>query len=232
MNALLTRAFRARHFPFYLALAGIALLVGGFGVIAEEMGEGETLPFDNAILAFFRDPADPTHSIGPQWLREAGRDITALGGVAVLTIIVVLATLAFALTGKRLRAAFLAVSVIGGVTLSNVLKQMFNRSRPEFVDPDVLMSASFPSGHSALSAIVYLTLGVILAGSTQSLPLRVLVLVSAVLLTLTVGISRIYLGAHYPTDVAAGWAIGTAWALLSLVVLRLLESLLNRPAEA
>jgi undecaprenyl-diphosphatase len=212
-----------KHWPLYAGMLAVAVLSGAFGLIAGEMSEGETLGFDNAILALFRDPANMADPLGPAWLREAVRDITALGSFSVLVLILIFAVATLALGGRRGTALFVAVSVLGGEILSTIFKTTFNRARPDFIDPASVLSASFPSGHAALSAVVYLTLGAILAGSTERLSLRIFYVGAAIFLTLIVGISRLYLGVHYPTDVLAGWALGVAWALLAGVAYRVWE---------
>jgi undecaprenyl-diphosphatase len=190
-------------------------------MIADEMAEGETLAFDTAVLHAFRTPGDLTDPIGPPWVEEAVRDLTSLGSFPILTLIVVAVFLQLILSGSRRTAVFLAGTVIGGTIVSNVLKALFARPRPELADTARVFTASFPSGHSVTSAVVYLTIGVLLAGASGSRSLRIFYVTAAILLTLIVGITRLYLGVHYPTDVAAGWAIGTAWALLCLVAYRI-----------
>lgn len=212
-----------KHWPLYVGMLCVAVLAGAFGLIADEMSEGETLPFDNAILQLFRNPANPADPLGPLWLQEAVRDITALGSTSLLLLVLIFAVAVLALSGRRGTALFVAISVIGGEALSTILKAIFNRTRPGYIDPARVLNASFPSGHAALTAIVYLTLGTILAGSTEKLSLRVFYIGAAIFLTTIVGISRLYLGVHYPTDVLAGWAMGIAWALLMGVAYRVWE---------
>jgi undecaprenyl-diphosphatase len=205
----------------YIGLTAIALLVGSFGMIADEMAEGDTIAFDTAVLHAFRTPGDLNDPIGPPWVEEAVRDLTSLGSFPILTLIVVAVFLELMLSGKRRTALFLVGTVIGGTIVSNVLKALFDRPRPELADTARVFTASFPSGHSVTSAVVYLTIGVLLAGATEQRRLRVFYVTAAILLTLIVGITRLYLGVHYPTDVVAGWAVGTAWALLCWVGYRL-----------
>jgi undecaprenyl-diphosphatase len=200
-----------------LFLAGIALLAGGFLVLADEVMEGDTHAFDQAILLAFRSPGHPELPLGPIWLQEMARDITALGSFALLGLVVaaVLGYLMFA--GDRLNAGLIAVSVGGGVLISQVLKSTYDRPRPDIAASAHEFTASFPSGHAMLSSIVYLTLGALLARATPGARLRSFFLAFPVLLTLLVGVSRVYLGVHYPTDVLAGWSLGAAWAGLCLV---------------
>jgi undecaprenyl-diphosphatase len=194
-----------------MAAAGLA---GAFVKIAVEVQEGETSAFDNAVLNSFRNPADASTTIGPAWLFEAARDVTSLGSYAVLTILLGLVVVYLLLARKRFQAIYLMAAVVSGVLVSNALKIGFNRPRPSFDNSPEVFTASFPSGHATMSAVVFLTLGAILATHEPQRRMRILFLAAAVALTLLVGASRIYLGVHYPTDVLAGWCLGTAWALL------------------
>jgi undecaprenyl-diphosphatase len=204
-----------------LLLAGAALW--GFLGLASEVREGDTSALDRAIMLALRNPADPADPIGPRWLEEVARDVTALGGNAVLAALT-LAVIGFLVLARKRGAALLvAISVGGGAALSNLLKLGFARPRPDLVPHAVeVYTASFPSSHAMLSAVTYLTLGALLTRVQPRWRLRVYVLTLAVLTTLLVGSSRVYLGVHWPSDVAAGWCVGAAWALLCwLAALRL-----------
>ena len=193
--------------------AGLAF---AFAAIADEVLEGETQDFDLAVLQALRG-ADGG-PIGPGWLREAMRDLTALGSFSVLGLVVVAVLGYLLLTGKRVMALLVLVSVIGGTLVSSVLKQLFGRPRPDLEAAAEVFTASFPSGHALISAVTYLTLGALLARVQRSARLRVYIIGVAVLLTLVIGLSRLHLGLHYPTDVLAGWCLGAAWACLCLAV--------------
>ena len=201
----------------------VAAALFGFTGLAGEALEGETLHLDQAILLALRDPADLATPIGPPWLREVARDVTGLGGAAVLTF----ATLAVAgyllLARKRGAALLVLLSVGGGTLVSTLLKMAYDRPRPDVVPHAVeVTSASFPSGHAMLSAVTYLTLGALLVRIEARWRLRCYVLALCILVTLMVGASRVYLGVHWPTDVLGGWCLGAAWALLcSLLALEL-----------
>ena len=203
-------------------------LAAGFLAIASEMVEGETVGFDKAILTALRNPSDLADPIGPPWLEQVMRDVTALGGVTVVTL-VTLATLGFLLVSRRYRIAALVLSsIIGGSLMSSGLKAFFARPRPDLVAHVVeVNSLSFPSGHATLSAVTYLTLGALLATTQTEASRRGYILGIAVLLTLMIGVSRIYLGVHYPTDVLAGWSIGAAWAIFCLGLDRSLRRATN-----
>jgi len=193
---------------------GIALPLLAFIEIADEVGEGEARWFDESLLLALRtsDPADP---IGPRWFETAIMDITALGGFAVLALVTLLAV-GYLLAIKRWGGALmLLAATLGGTAISEGLKMGFNRPRPDLVAHVVeTTSMSFPSGHAMLSAVTYLTIGALIAHTQESRQLRGYVLGAAILLTLLIGASRVYLGVHWPTDVLAGWCLGAAWALV------------------
>jgi len=203
---------------FAAALSLISLFA--FVKIAEEMIEGGTEAFDTFVLLAFRDPADLSNPIGPQWLETIMRDFTALGGFAVLTAITAIVVGFLFLTRKHHAAWMMMLSIVGGVLISNLLKWSFSRPRPDLVPHGTeVYTQSFPSGHAMLSAIVYLTLGALLARTQADPRVKVYLLCSAGMLAFIVGISRIYLGVHWPTDVLAGWAVGAGWALLCWVAM-------------
>jgi undecaprenyl-diphosphatase len=201
-----------------------AVLVLGFAMLANEVSEGDTRSFDERILLLFRAQGNPAVSIGPAWLYEAMRDVTALGGTTVLTIIVLSVAGFLAVTGMRHAGLMVLGSVLGGVLLSNSLKWGLSRVRPEFAPHDTIYTASFPSGHTTLSAVVYLTLGALLCRTQSSVAVKTYILSIAVFLTVIVGISRVYLGVHWPTDVIAGWLLGGTWALLCWFAMLWLQS--------
>ncbi|ACJ00903.1 phosphatase PAP2 family protein [Rhodospirillum centenum] len=203
-------------------IAAATLLL--FLEVAESVQEGETHAIDRALMLALRDPADPAVPLGPSWLHEVGRDITALGGNAVLTLVTAGSTLYLLLVRKRAAAVLLLVSVLGGMLLSTTLKLGFDRPRPDLVPHGMeVFTASFPSGHALLSAVTYLTLGTLLARLQPRRRLKAFFLGVAVLIAGMVGVSRVYLGVHWPSDVLAGWCIGAAWAMLCWTVALLLQ---------
>jgi undecaprenyl-diphosphatase len=217
-----------------IALFLTAVLVLGFGSLASEVSEGETTGFDRAIMLAFRVKGDPTTPLGPAWVQEMARDLTSLGSYALLTLILLIVLGYLLMLRKRGAALFLFAAVVGGAVLSTLLKDVFNRPRPDLVPHAVqVFTASFPSGHAMLSAVTYLTLGALLVRTTPERALRTYALSVAVFLTLVVGVSRVYLGVHWPTDVLAGWCVGAAWALLCWGVALFLQrrGVIEKPAE-
>lgn len=198
-----------------LSLGALSLFAWAFVKLADEVIEGETDAFDRTILLALRNPGDLSDPIGPAWFEEAARDVTGLGGHAVL-VLVTLASLAYLLMARKRSAALLLLAaVVGGMLLSTLLKLGFERPRPDLVPHGArVYTASFPSGHAMLSAATYLTLGALLARVEQRRRIKVFLLGLGVLLTVLVGMSRVYLGVHWPSDVLAGWCGGAAWASL------------------
>ena len=204
------------------------LLVGLCGFLfvklAGEVMAGDTLAFDRAILLSLRNPANLADPIGPTWIEESARDFTGLGGHAILGF-VTLATLAYLLLTRRRGAALLVLGAIGGgMVASALLKIGFERPRPDLVPHEVrVYTASFPSGHAMLSAVTYLTLGALLARVHSRRRVKLFFLGVAVVLTIVIGCSRVYLGVHWPSDVLAGWCGGAGWAALCWYVALLLQ---------
>lgn len=201
------------------ALSAVAVALAGVVALAVEIAEGDTRSFDGGIMTALRRSDDLTQPIGPAWLPNAMLDFTALGGVAVLTLLTILAVGLLLAQRKWRRALFLAGAVSGGAILNAALKIGFARPRPDLVEHLVKVhDLSFPSGHAMNSAVVYLTLGVLLARAENGRRVKAYILGGAVLLTLLVGCSRVYLGVHYPTDVLAGWIVGASWSTLCWLV--------------
>jgi len=197
-----------------LAIGAASGAVWAFIEIAEEVSEGESRAWDRTLLLALRSAGDPASPWGPAWMHEMARDFTALGGVGVLTLLTAAAFGYLRIIGKRHAALAVLVAVIGGQLLSLALKMGFDRARPDLVPHgSIVYTASFPSGHSMMAAVTYLTLGAMLARVHAPLRIKAYLLSLALILTLLVGVSRVYLGVHWPTDVAAGWAVGSAWAL-------------------
>jgi undecaprenyl-diphosphatase len=215
---------------FLFARVEIALLVAWIAVagaiwsflaLGSEMREGELAAFDLRLLLAMRQPDNPHLAAGPPWLLECMRDVTALGGVTLLTIITVISVIALAAHGRKVQAAVLAVSVPLAQASSDLFKAFYGRARPSFaIYGDLPISQSFPSGHSTVATATYFLLAVIVASLETRLSTKVLVFAVAALLSIMIGISRVYLGVHWPSDVIAGWFLGAAWALVAALVLK------------
>jgi undecaprenyl-diphosphatase len=204
-----------REVTFLAALGVFSLCVWAFLELADDAPEGDYLDLEQRILVWFRDPADLSRTIGPAWIAEIGRDVTALGGVTVISFLT-LAVGGLLVLQRRARTALLVVAAtFGGYAANTLLKAYFERGRPTVV-PHLVEehSLSFPSGHSMVGAAAYLTLGALCAQVLTPRREKVYVVGLAVIVAVAIGISRVYLGVHYPTDVLAGWAAGAAWAIL------------------
>jgi undecaprenyl-diphosphatase len=197
-------------------LTVLALISGGFWVfirLAQYVEQGEVARIDQRLILLMRsaDPADP---IGPLWFEEMMRDFTALGSLAVLGSLSIAAIVYLILIKKRETALMAFVAVGGGIVVSLLLKDFFDRPRPDLVPHGThVYTQSFPSGHSMLSAVTYLTLGAVLARVQPRRLLKVYLIVLALGGAALAGVSRVYLGVHWPSDVLAGWAAGSVWAL-------------------
>ena len=193
----------------------LSVSIWSFLALAGLVATGRTKGFDDRILLALRDPNNLARPIGPAWVGDVARDITALGGTTLLWL-AVLAVAGFLILDRRYRATmFVLVAVLTGWAVSFALKDLFDRNRPMVV-PHLMPAhfSSFPSGHSMMAAVVYFTLGSLLSSLMTHRRLKVYFLSLAAVLSVLVGLSRLVLGVHYPTDVAAGWAAGLAWATL------------------
>jgi len=195
------------------SLCVIAACVWLFMQIAGEVLEGDTHALDTRLLLALRSPTDPEVLRGPRPMYEVFRDLTALGGYAILSLMTVGVVGFLSLSGHGRDARFVLTAIVGGWILAFALKSVFDRPRPDLVPHlSSAFSSSFPSGHSLMSAVVYLTLGSLLTNMVTSTRLKWYFLGAAALLAFLVGVSRVAMGVHYPSDVIAGWCVGLAWA--------------------
>ena len=207
-----------------LAALGIMLSLTVFAKTAAEMRKGDLQDFDDRVLRVLRSPDDPDVPIGPTWLIQAAIDVTALGGTTVLALFLTIVVGYLALESRYDAVVVVVVATAGGGLLGEALKWWFARARPQIVPHLVNVgSASFPSGHSMLALVTFLTIGALLARFVARRRTRTYCITVSLLLSLLVGLSRVYLGVHYPTDVLAGWSVGLAWALLCWLVARYLQ---------
>jgi undecaprenyl-diphosphatase len=208
-----------------LVVLAIVVLASWFvAELAEEVLHGTTQRYDEWVLRQLRSPADMTDPIGPAWFQDMWRDVTAAGSVTVLAV-VTMACAGYLLMRRQYHMLALVVAaIVGSPILSLLLKDFFARPRPEFASPAMhVTTSSFPSSHSMLSAVVYLTLGALLARTSTQFRYKLYFITVALLITILVGLSRIYLGVHYPSDVLAGWSFGLIWALFCWLIARFLQ---------
>ena len=199
-----------------LLVFSVSLLAFVFAKLGSEINEGETHNFDMLMLQ-----GAQALRLSHPWMAGVMRDLSGLGSEIVLTFITVATVGYLALISARATAVLVAASVISGTVLMNVLKLAFGRMRPGLAYAELSVPGlSFPSGHASMSAIVFLTIGALLASTHKRLAERVYILTAAVLLTLLVGLSRVALGVHWTTDVFGGWAFGAAWAMGWLLLAR------------
>ena len=209
-----------------IILFALLVVAGGtwsFIELADSVSEGTTQRVDERVLLALRQPGDADTPIGPEWLKGVMRDITALGGFTVL-IFVTLTVIAFLWIERQYATlVFVCASIPGGFALAMWLKALSSRPRPDVVThlAEAALS-SFPSGHSMMSAIVYITLGSLLSRLVERREVKFFVLAVPLFLTTIIGVSRVYVGVHYPTDVLAGWSAGLAWSMLCWLVARAL----------
>jgi undecaprenyl-diphosphatase len=217
-----------------LIAAGLVIAaVWAFIAIAGEVVEGDTKHFDERIMQALRRADDPATPLGPEWLQLGARDITSFGNSMILGLITAVVA-GFILLHKRHLGLVLVLLSSGGAGILNaVLKHFFARDRPTIVPHLMKVSSkSFPSGHAMAAAAIYLSLAVLLASILRRRRDRAYVLGVAIILTILIGLSRVYLGVHYPTDVLAGWSAGVAWAMLCWLIIRFTPRLLHRSAPA
>jgi undecaprenyl-diphosphatase len=218
------RRLERHEIAWLLAGFAVCLLLWGFFALADEVMEGDTTPLDTKILVALRKADDPSRPIGPSWIENSLLDLTAIGGPTVLGLVVV-SVAGFLVLQTRYHTAFWVLATAASGELVNfAMKNVFQRPRPTVV-PHLrdVMSTSFPSGHAMESAIIYLTLGAMLMRLAERRVTKVYCMGMAIFVTLLVGISRVYLGVHYPTDVLAGWMFGFFWASLCWIVAKRFE---------
>ncbi|MBU4527294.1 MAG: phosphatase PAP2 family protein [Hoeflea sp.] len=217
------RTGNAHRLPVVL-FAILTLGVYVFIEIAEEMAEGEIRRIDEMLFLSLRVAGDPTTPLGPPWFQETAVEITAIGGYPLI-ILTLAAVAGFFIVTRRYGAAAYAVLAVGsGALLTQTLKQYYGRPRPDLVDHlDTVHTLSFPSGHALVTTVAYLTIASLVIGFLDDRRARIYVLSVAVFVAFIVGFSRVYVGVHWPSDVAAGWALGAAWASLSWLILHFLH---------
>ena len=198
-------------------LTALAIIVG----LTYAKLHGDTLSMDSRLSLLLRSPSDTAHPIGPTWLREAVRDITSLGSVTILTLLTITLSGYLLLAGRWADAILVIGTVAGAAGINSILKLLIAAPRPGLVAdaPDVFTS-SFPSGHAAMSAAVCICVARLWSGHEMQRPVRVYIWAVCLLITFWIGVSRVYLGLHWPSDVAVGWCVGLAWATMCQLTAR------------
>ena len=206
-----------------LILAGLGAL--GLALhLTDEVSDHESYRFDTWILVHLRHAANTAIPIGPKWLELSAIDLSALGGFTLQWLLGGAAIVFLLYIRQRAEAAWLGASVIGASLFNTVLKQSLHRPRPEVVPHLTLVdNASFPSGHAMISAAILLTIGAMISETVKSTNARFCIMLFAGFLVFLIGLSRLYLGVHWPTDVLAGWCLGGVWALIVFAANRLLR---------
>ncbi|CAN5597080.1 phosphatase PAP2 family protein [soil metagenome] len=203
-----------RHPPWLMrAAASVAAAVLLLAIVGDAIEDGAHFSFDRAVLLWARGGSAHGVPIGPDWFRAAMVDVTAIGGVTVLVLMVTLVAGFLAIGRHWLTLSLVLGGTISGSIAVSIAKGLVGRARPTITDHLVtVVSESFPSGHAANSAIVYLTMATLLSQLVESRAARTYLFVAAALIVTLIGASRVYLGVHWPSDVLAGWAFGTLWA--------------------
>ncbi|MFD2578597.1 phosphatase PAP2 family protein [Novosphingobium colocasiae] len=196
----------------------------GFALVAWAVRTGHAETIDQLGLLFWRDAT--LAPSGPKWLLEAVRDVTGLGGVLLRNLFGLAAISALLFLRLRREAVLFALTVASGWLVNSLVKHLVGRARPEIV-PHLTEAGgnSFPSGHSFNSAVVYIAMALAFAALSSRAAVRHTVICAALVVSLAIAWTRVWLGVHWPSDVIAGWLGGTGWAFLASAVL-------YRPAKA
>ncbi len=195
--------------------------IAGFVLLAWWSGSDWGQRLDQAILRALLYTGEPTRPLGPDWLREAGRDLTALGSISVLVFMTLAVSGWLALRRRWRWVLVLLATIVPGVLLSFGLKQLFSQPRPQLIaDVTQTFTSSFPSSHAMASLVVYLTLAWVIGRQPGARTVRAYLVFVALVASFVAGFSRLYLSVHWPSDVLAGWMAGLAWLALSVLLVR------------
>ena len=212
-----------------LVIIGALIAVAGtwlFGEIADKVLSGTTQQFDDAVLTWLG-------SLHRPWLDTVALEVTSLGNGTVVFVVAGIAAIFLWLTRHRYSAILLLAASAGGIVVSLVLKGFFHRPRPQVIEWGTqVVTSSFPSGHATTSAVVYATIAYLAARLQRRRWTRAVTLLVAAIFIVAISLSRLYLGVHYPTDVAAGIAAGLAWAAFCMAVLEAVQRFIVREAPA
>ncbi len=214
MNKFLIRLKNVGFTELRILLALFIIVAGSwlFIQLAGNVNKGTSDNFDRMIIELIEKG---NTIVNQQMLSMAMEDVTALGSGTVIFLLTIALAGYYFFHKDYIAFWLIVIAVAGGTLLSFALKEIFARERPsQIISLISVDSYSFPSGHSMMSAVIYLSLAALIARIQPTRRIKIYVLSLAVILTLLIGISRIYLGVHYPTDVLAGWSIGLVWALI------------------
>ncbi|MCB1515112.1 MAG: phosphatase PAP2 family protein [Hyphomicrobiaceae bacterium] len=213
-NPDLPGAILVRHGLVAATLGATAFLA--IWLVIGLLTPGGLAAIDHNVQVALHGIMDPNDPIGPAWLEGAMRDVSALGSNTVVLMITLGAAALLVWLHRLGPAVLLTTTMISAFLLNAILKGLFDRQRPDFLAASVnVESASFPSSHAMLSAVLYLLLAAIVARELADKKLAIALMTIAGGTTILVGATRVYLGAHWPSDVLAGWLLGSAIALAS-----------------
>jgi len=225
-DSAISAAPPARRFfsrSLVISIAALALLALA---VSSLFADGGAHTLDRQIMLWLRDPQALNDPLGPAWFEDVMRDMTALGGIGVVAGAGLLFAGYLWLRRRRSDIVVLAASLIGAELVSAAVKAFVSRPRPDLVSHEAaIYSASFPSGHTLMATVAWVTFAMLLAADFEDRRLRDYLLFVAWIVAAAVGCSRVYLGVHWPSDVLAGWAVGALWMLL---LLRLIPRLRGR----
>jgi undecaprenyl-diphosphatase len=217
---LLRRAARYVHGLY--TLAGLLLSVGlvlslialwALSNLTEEVIEGDTVRIDEGVLNWLNGHATPA-------LDQAALEITALGNTLVILVLVATAVALLVLLQQRAYALLLTLAVAGVAVITPFLKAIFDRPRPQLFEWRVhyqLTSAAYPSGHATMSMVTFLTIAYIIYRLSRVKPPAAF----AAFIVILIGVSRLNLGVHYPSDVLAGYVVGFVWAVFCALAIEI-----------
>lgn len=225
MNHSLLRILARPESRTLVLIASGSILLLLFVLLTGQVFGGSTASIDETLMLLMRETNDIHDPLGPGWFEELARDYTALGGIPILMAFTFFVACYLAMERRYRATVFIVATALSGLIVSTLLKEVFDRPRPDLVETGTrVYTSSFPSAHAMMSACMYLAFGALLARYETRRRKKVTVLTIAALIIMAVGLTRVYLGVHWPTDILAGWTAGTIWALLCWLVYRHMDT--------